>query len=83
VSEPELGLGEVQPSARERSRSVSRHRRNREIRAPTSRPDRRAAFRIGDTIASRTRGEGVVDAVDERAGLLYYSVSGRELQERN
>ena len=82
VSEPELGLGEIRAvGARTVTLWFPATRETREYVANDDAPIRRAAFRIGDTIASRTRGEGVVEAVDERAGLLYYSVGGRELQE--
>src|SRR3954467_14582821 len=74
VSEPELGLGEVRAVG---PRTVTlwfpATRETREYVANDDAPIRRAAFRIGDTIASRTRGEGVVDAVAERGGLLHYS----------
>src|SRR5205085_776052 len=62
VSEPELGLGEVRTvGARTVTIWFPATRETREYVASDDAPIRRAAFRIGDTIASRTRGEGLVD----------------------
>src|SRR3954467_12606016 len=73
VTEPELGLGEVQAVGR---RTVTlwfpATRERREYVNNADAPIRRAAYRPGDTISTRGRGDVIVDAVTEHDGLLRY-----------
>jgi ATP-dependent helicase HepA len=80
-SEPELGLGSVR-SVTPRTVIVE-FRASAETReyARDNAPLRRVRFRVGDTIASRTGSAFPVQAVIERAGLVYYQVNGTELCE--
>jgi ATP-dependent helicase HepA len=80
-SEPELGLGSVR-SVTPRTVIVE-FRASAETReyALDNAPLRRVRFRVGDTIASRTEAALAVQAVLERAGLVYYQVNGTELCE--
>jgi ATP-dependent helicase HepA len=80
-SEPELGLGLVR-SITPRTVIVE-FRACAETReyARDNAPLRRVRFRVGDTIASRTESALAVQAVIERAGLVYYQVTEAELCE--
>jgi ATP-dependent helicase HepA len=80
-SEPELGLGSVR-SITPRTVIVE-FRACAETReyARDNAPLRRVRFRVGDTIASRTESALAVQAVIERAGLVYYQVTEAELCE--
>jgi ATP-dependent helicase HepA len=84
VSEPELGLGEVRTVGQ---RTVTlwfpAAREAREYVASGDIPVRRAAFRAGDRIATRLHTEAVVEAVNERDGLLYYTIGGQEYPEQD
>ena len=81
VSEPELGLGTVAAVGPRTVRlSFGAARESREY-ALAGAPLRRAAFRAGDTISTRTQANLVVDAVAERDGLRYYTCNGREIRE--
>jgi ATP-dependent helicase HepA len=80
-SEPELGLGSVR-SITPRTVIVE-FRASAETReyARDNAPLRRVRFRVGDTFASRTESALAVQAVIERAGLVYYQVTEAELCE--
>src|SRR5689334_15982955 len=73
-SEPELGLGAVR---RVEARTVTivfgASSETREY-ARDNAPLRRVRFRAGDSIRHRDGESGVVQAVAERGGLLYYRV---------
>lgn len=72
VSEPELGLGEVRAVG---TRTVTiAFRATGETRhyVRDDAPLRRAAFRVGDAIATASRRDLVVDAVQDDNGLLPY-----------
>jgi ATP-dependent helicase HepA len=80
-SEPELGLGSV---GRVTPRTVVvEFRASGEMReyARDNAPLRRVRFRVGESVASRTATSLVVEAVQERGGLLFYRVNGTELCE--
>ncbi len=79
-AEPELGLGTV---LRVEGRMVQLvYARTGTVRqyATHSAPLTRAQFRVGDMIMLAGK-PNRVDSVDERAGLLHYAVSGREVCE--
>jgi ATP-dependent helicase HepA len=80
-SEPELGLGSVR-SVTPRTVIVE-FRASAETReyACDNAPLCRVRFRVGDTIASRTEAALVVQAVQERGGLVFYRVNGTEFCE--
>ncbi len=82
VPEPELGLGEVRAVG---PRTVTLYfpatRDTRQYVVSPDAPIRRAIFRSGDTISTRTRGDLTVLRVDERDGLLYYHTAAGEVCE--
>ncbi|MFN7916867.1 MAG: RNA polymerase-associated protein RapA [Vicinamibacterales bacterium] len=82
VSEPELGLGEIRSAG---PRTVTlwfpATRETRQYVASDEAPIRRAAFRAGDTVASRGHGPTTVVSVREQDGLRYYTVDTGEFCE--
>lgn len=81
VSEPELGLGTVSAVGHRTVRlSFGAARESREY-ALAGAPLRRAAFRAGDTISTKTHANVLVETVVERDGLRYYTCGGREIRE--
>ena len=80
-SEPELGLGIVLKAEFGRVElffpAASGHRQY----ALKSAPLRRVQFAAGDRIKLHDGASLVVDAVEERAGLLIYKIGGREVAE--
>lgn len=82
VSEPELGLGEVRAiGARTVTLWFGATKETRQYVSNDDAPIRRAAFRVGDTIATKSGKSAVVDAVVERSGLLHYVCGGKEYSE--
>jgi ATP-dependent helicase HepA len=71
-SEPELGLGIIRSVAGGRVEIAFPAANEKRQYALTSAPLRRVAFKPGDRIGLRDGAEGVVDAVTESAGLLFY-----------
>jgi ATP-dependent helicase HepA len=82
ITEPELGLGEVR-TVDPRTIGIWFEGAG-ETRVYSSRGDiplRRAAFHVGDTIATRSRSNAVIASVRERDGLFYYDLGGNEVCE--
>jgi ATP-dependent helicase HepA len=75
ITEPELGLGQVR---RVNARTIvvwfEGAGESREYASRGELPLRRASFRVGDTIATRTRPSAVIAAVHERDGLFEYTL---------
>ena len=80
-SEPELGLGAVlRVTERTVTLKFGASDETREY-ARDNAPLRRVRFRVGDTIKTRADAELAVQAIAERAGLIFYQGGGRELCE--
>jgi ATP-dependent helicase HepA len=81
VSEPELGLGTVAAVGPRTVRLTFPAARESREYALAGAPLRRAAFRPGDTVSTKTQANVRIEAVVEREGLRYYTLAGREVRE--
>ena len=83
ISEPELGLGEVRTVG---PRSVTlwfgAANETRQYAASDDAPLRRAAFRVGDTVALGRGGSFIIERIGEADGLLQYGGAAGDISER-
>jgi ATP-dependent helicase HepA len=80
-SEPELGLGSILQTSDRTVTAEFKASGETRVYSRANAPLRRARFRVGDTVRNRAEKPFVVEAVEERAGLLFYRHGRTELCE--